>query len=208
MIFALPPPPGGCDCSGPRSSSTSKQTQCLALEDKEHGSHYSSVSFEGVLNGSGRKTAVFVARLLWFFSEVHRVVDHPEAAAQARGAKHFLLNRLEDRADGGLFWSVTSDGRPLEVDKHVYAQAIGIYALSAYGHAFADAEGAISSSLLFTLNQVTLGRTFRVLDFFAYHASIELCSYVPDWKKRRQGYFRGYILGRVRSQCQHFSCAV
>jgi mannose/cellobiose epimerase-like protein (N-acyl-D-glucosamine 2-epimerase family) len=103
MIFALPPPPGGCDCSGPRSSSTSKQTQCLALEDKEHGGHYSSVSFEGVLNGSGRKTAVFVARLLWFFSEVHRVVDHPEAAAQARGAKHFLLNRLEDRADGGLF---------------------------------------------------------------------------------------------------------
>jgi mannobiose 2-epimerase len=89
----------------------------LALEDKEHGIHYSSVSFEGVLNRSGRKTAVFVARLLWFFFEVHRVVDHPEAAAQARRAKHFLLNRLEDRAGGGLFWSVTSDGQPLEVDK-------------------------------------------------------------------------------------------
>jgi cellobiose epimerase len=120
------------------------------------------VSFEGVLNGSGRKTAVFVARLLWFFSEVHRVVDHPEAAAQARGAKHFLLNRLEDRADGGLFWSVTSDGRPLEVDKHVYAQAIGIYALSAYGYAFADAEAAEAALRIFRL---VVQHAFGAYDF-------------------------------------------
>ena len=134
----------------------------LALEDKQHGSHYASMSFDGVLNRSGRKSAVFVARLLWFLSDVYRVLGHPEAGDQAGRTKRFLLERLEDQAYGGLFWSVTPDGQPLEVEKHVYAQAFGIYALSAYARAFADAEAAAAALRIF---RVMVDRAFGTYGF-------------------------------------------
>ena len=123
----------------------------LALEDKENGGHYSSMNFDGAINRSERKSAVFVARLLWFLSEVHRVIGHPEAAAQAARTKRFLLDRLEDQVSGGLFWSVTPQGQTLETEKHVYAQAFGIYALSACARAFADAEAAAAAQRIFRL---------------------------------------------------------
>ena len=123
----------------------------LALEDKEHGGHYASVSFNGVLNRNGKKSAVFVARLVWFLSEVHRVIGHPEAADQAQHAIRFLLGRLEDQTYGGLLWSVTADGRRLEDAKHVYAQAFGIYALSAYARTFADEEAAAAALRIFRI---------------------------------------------------------
>jgi mannobiose 2-epimerase len=121
----------------------------LALEDKRHGGHFSSMDFNGFIDQGEKKSAVFVARLLFFLSEVHRVVGHPEAAAQAGRTKRFLLDRLEDHVHGGLFWSVTADGQPFEVTKHVYAQTFGIYGLAAYARAFADAEAAEAALRVF-----------------------------------------------------------
>jgi uncharacterized protein YyaL (SSP411 family) len=91
---------------------------------------------------------VFVARLL-FFSEVHRVIGHPEAAVHAARTKRFLLDRLEDHVHGGLFWSVTANGLPFEVEKYLYAQAFGIYGLSAYARAFGDTEAAEAALRIF-----------------------------------------------------------
>jgi cellobiose epimerase len=121
----------------------------LALEDKRHGGHFSSVGFNGDIDRHEKKTAVFVARLLFFFSEVYRVIGHPDAAVQAARTKRFLLDRLEDRVHGGLFWSVTANGLPFEVEKHLYAQAFGIYGLSAYARAFADTEAAEAALRIF-----------------------------------------------------------
>src|SRR6516164_204034 len=131
----------------------------LALEDKRHGGHFSSVNFNGDIDGHEKKTAVFVARLLFFFSEVHRVIGHPDAAVQAARTKRFLLDRLEDRIHGGLFWSVTANGFPYEVEKHLYAQAFGIYGLSAYARAFADAEAAEAALRIFrVITEKAFGR--------------------------------------------------
>jgi mannobiose 2-epimerase len=134
----------------------------LALEDKKHGSHFSSVDFNGDIDPNEKKSAVFVARLLFFFSEVHRVIGHPEAAVQAERTKRFLLDRLEDRVHGGLFWSVTANGLPFEVEKHLYAQAFGIYGLSAYARAFADSEAAEAALRIF---HVIAKRAFGVFGF-------------------------------------------
>jgi mannose/cellobiose epimerase-like protein (N-acyl-D-glucosamine 2-epimerase family) len=38
----------------------------LALEDKSQGGHFSSVDFNGEIDRHGKKSAVFVARLLFF----------------------------------------------------------------------------------------------------------------------------------------------
>jgi cellobiose epimerase len=134
----------------------------LSLEDEEYGSHYASMSYEGILNRSGRKSAVFVSRLLWFLSDVHRVLGHPEAADQAQRTKRFLLERLEDQVYGGLLWSVTRAGQPLVVEMHIYAQAFGIYALSAYARTFADADAAAAALRIF---RIIVDRAFGIYGF-------------------------------------------
>lgn len=74
--------------------------------------------------------------------------------------KRFLLDQLEDRVHGGLFWSVTANGLPFEVEKHLYAQAFGIYGLSAYSRAFAHAEAA-EAATDFSRRRGTAVRTRR-----------------------------------------------
>jgi len=123
----------------------------IALEDREHGGHYGLMSFDGLVNPSTPRGAVFTGRILWFLSEVYRVFGHPEAAAQARRTKRFLLDRFTDKIDGGLFWSVTAEGAPLDTDKVLWAQGYGIFGLAAYAKAFADHEAACAALKLFNL---------------------------------------------------------
>jgi cellobiose epimerase len=52
---------------------------------------------------------------------------------------------------------VTADGLPFEVEKHLYAQAFGIYGLSAYARAFADSEAAEAALRIF---RVIVERSF------------------------------------------------
>jgi mannobiose 2-epimerase len=42
------------------------------------------------------------------------------------------LKMFEDEKNGGVYWSVTFDGRPADTTKHTYCQAFAIYGLSAY----------------------------------------------------------------------------
>jgi len=123
----------------------------LALEDREHGGHYGLVSFDGLVNPISPKGAVFTGRVLWFLSEVYRIFGHPEAAAQARRTKRFLLDHFEDKINGGLFWSVAAEGAPLDTDKLLWGQGYGIFALASYAKAFADDEAASTALGLFNI---------------------------------------------------------
>jgi cellobiose epimerase len=138
----------------------------LTLEDKRHGGYFSSVDFDGEIDPQEKKTTVFVARLLFFFSEIHRVIGHPEAAIHAARTKRFLLDRLEDHVHGGLLWSVTAKGLPFEVEKHLYAQAFGIYGLSAYARAFADAEAAEAALRIFRVIAQRAFGSYGFSEFF------------------------------------------
>ena len=42
------------------------------------------------------------------------------------------LGLFEDREHGGVYWSVTFDGKPADTTKHTYCQAFAIYGLAAY----------------------------------------------------------------------------
>ena len=43
-----------------------------------------------------------------------------------------FLARFEDPDNGGMYWSVTYDGKPADTTKHTYCQAFAIYGLAAY----------------------------------------------------------------------------
>ncbi len=123
----------------------------LRLEDPVHGGHYGRVDLSGRIDRRAPKPAVYVARLLWTLSEVGRARSDEACLAQAARTKQFLLDRLRDPEHGGLFWSVTADGRPRSTDKHVYAQAFGIYGLSAHAVALGDAGSLAAARELFAL---------------------------------------------------------
>jgi mannobiose 2-epimerase len=123
----------------------------LALYDPQHGGHYGHVDLAGTINRTAPKTAIVVARLLWFLSTVGYVFGDGRCLEQAARTKAFLLNRVYDRARGGLFWAVTHDGRPADPTKHLYAQAFGIYSLSSHAATAGDAEALGAAKELFVL---------------------------------------------------------
>ena len=57
----------------------------LALEDKRHGSHFSSVDFNGDINPHEKKTAVFVARLLFFYPKSTALSATPRRQSRRHG---------------------------------------------------------------------------------------------------------------------------
>src|SRR5262249_7669083 len=61
------------------------------------------------------------------------------------------LDRLRDPADGAFFFSASREGRPLETDKHLYAQAFAIYGLSAHSRATGNAESLAAARRVFSL---------------------------------------------------------
>ncbi|MGN0983939.1 MAG: AGE family epimerase/isomerase, partial [Gemmiger sp.] len=84
------------------------------------------------LNKQAEKGCILNSRILWFFSEAALQTGDPACRAAAAHAFDFLMDHCVDGVNGGVYWSVTYDGRPLDTTKHTYNQAFAIYALSAY----------------------------------------------------------------------------
>ena len=58
----------------------------------------------------------------------------------AKHAYKFFKDYCIDYEYGGVYWSVTYDGRINDSTKHTYNQAFAIYALSSYYDAVKDKE--------------------------------------------------------------------
>ncbi|MBR6029246.1 MAG: AGE family epimerase/isomerase [Clostridia bacterium] len=71
------------------------------------------------------------SRILWVFSTAARALADEGLRAYADHAYAFLA-RFEDAENGGVYWSVSHDGRPVDTTKHTYCQAFAIYGLAAY----------------------------------------------------------------------------
>ena len=84
------------------------------------------------LNKKAEKGCILNSRILWFFSEAALETKDPACRKAADHAFEFLMNHCVDELNGGVYWSVTCDGKPLDTTKHTYNQAFAIYALSSY----------------------------------------------------------------------------
>jgi mannobiose 2-epimerase len=129
----------------------------LRLEDPLHGGHYAWMDPAGRVDRSAPKSTVFVSRLLWTLSAAAGALERDVCLAQAAHTRRFLLDRLCDPKDGAFFWSASREGRPLETDKHLYAQAFAIYALSAHARATGDEESLAAAMNLFGLIEARAG---------------------------------------------------
>ena len=103
----------------------------MNLKDAEYGGFYGFMDNHLILNRTADKGCILNSRILWAFSEAARLLDEKKYAPFAKQAYRFL-ERFTDPNNGGVYWSVTYDGKPADTTKHTYCQAFAIYGLAAY----------------------------------------------------------------------------
>lgn len=119
--------------------------------DNEHGGFYGYVGNNGIVDPLGPKGVILHSRILWTFSEAYRRMKNPEYLAAADHVYSFLVNQAMDKEYGGLYWMLDGEGKPLELFKHSYNQAFGVYAFSNYFLATGNKESLDLAMGLFTL---------------------------------------------------------
>ena len=114
------------------------------------GGFYGRMDGEGKLYEDSPKGAILNSRILWTFASAYRIAtaektrglftdaqrqQYLDAATRAR---NYILDRFYDPIYGGLFWSVSANGEPLDTKKQFYAIGFGIYGLSEFYRATGD----------------------------------------------------------------------
>lgn len=94
---------------------------------------------------------IMVARLLWTYSRAYHTYRDASYRELAEHARRVLVERFEDRARGGYYWTLETDGAPRETNKQCYGQAFCIYAFSEHFLATGEADSLRRANELFAL---------------------------------------------------------
>jgi cellobiose epimerase len=108
------------------------------LKDESYGGFYGEMDYDLNLYQKADKGCILNSRILWFFSNAYMTIHEEECLSDAKHAYEFLTNAFYDKENGGVYWSVTYDGKPKDDSKHTYNQAFAIYALASYYGASGD----------------------------------------------------------------------
>lgn len=122
----------------------------IRLADEENGGYYGYVDKELVVDRQAHKGCILNSRTLWSFATAARVMDDPSYLPYAKRAYDFMA-KFEDQENGGVYWSVTAEGKPLDLTKHTYCQAFAIYGLAAYARATGLTEPLDKAMKLFRI---------------------------------------------------------
>ncbi len=81
---------------------------------------------------------VLCARILWTYAAAARLDPKPLWLETGRKALAQLTGPFWDTSNGGVFWSIDADGKPMSDRKQVYAEAFTIYGLAEWYLATGD----------------------------------------------------------------------
>ena len=119
------------------------------LSDEEHGGYYGYMDHELRIDKKAVKGCILNSRILWFFSNAYLLFQDEMLLEDAKHAFCFLKKAFWDADEGGVYWSVTYEGKPQEDMKHTYNQAFAIYALSSFYAASGEKEALTMALELF-----------------------------------------------------------
>ena len=102
------------------------------MRDAENGGFYGYMDTKGRVDKKAEKGCILNSRILWFFSSACTLLGDKSLRPYMDQAYTFLKESFLDKENGGLYWSVTYDGKPADDTKHTYNQAFAIYGLCAY----------------------------------------------------------------------------
>jgi len=100
--------------------------------EKDGDGFYGVVDDKNVADNRAPKSVVINSRILWTFSAAHQMFPNPAYPVIAKRAYDYIRKYFIDKDYGGVYWSVTSDGKPLQTKKQLYGHAFAIYGLSEY----------------------------------------------------------------------------
>lgn len=143
------------------------------MTDLENDGFYGQIDGNDYLFAEAPKGGILNARILWAFSAAYRSLKNPLYLETATRAKEYIFNHFFDSTDGGTYWSLSYDGKPLDTKKQIYSQAFFIYALSEYHLATGDStcrDEAIS--------------LFRLIEKYSFDAALNgyFEAYSHEWK--------------------------
>jgi mannobiose 2-epimerase len=108
--------------------------------DETGGGFIGKISHDNQKHTDAPKGSVLNSRILWSFSSAYNLTKNASYLPIAKRAYRYLLNNFIDKEFGGVYWSVSSAGEPLDTKKQIYALSFAVYGLSEYYKASADAE--------------------------------------------------------------------
>lgn len=100
--------------------------------DKDKGGFYGLVNDKNVPDDNAPRAIVINSRILWTFAAAHQLFPDPRYPVIAKRAFDYIKKYFIDDTYGGVYWSVASDGSPLQTKKQLYGHAFAIYGLSEY----------------------------------------------------------------------------
>ncbi len=110
------------------------------MQDKERGGWYGRMTGRGELVKDAPRGAILYSRLLWTFSASYRILHNEEYLVAATMTKAYIEQFFIDKELGGVYWSVTAEGKPLDRKKQSYAIGFALYGFSEYARATGDKE--------------------------------------------------------------------
>ena len=120
----------------------------LSLKDPQ-GGFFGEAGADGTLHPDAARGAILNARLVWTFSAAYNALGRDECLGAARWAYEYFTARFIDSEYGGVYWSVSADGAPLDTKKQLYSQGFAIYGLAEYYRASGDRNALDAACALF-----------------------------------------------------------
>lgn len=102
-----------------------------ALERNGDG-FYGVVNDKNIADEKAPKAIVINARILWTFAAAHQLFPNKQYPVIAKRAFEYIKKYFVDEQYGGVYWSVASDGSPLQTKKQLYGHSFAIYGLAEY----------------------------------------------------------------------------
>lgn len=143
------------------------------LRDDQHGGYYGYMDFDLQLDKKYEKGCILNSRILWFFSNAYLTLGEKDLLDEADHAYLFMKDYCRDLKNGGVFWSVTYDGKVADSTKHTYNQAFAIYALSSYYAASGNEKALEFAKDLFVIIETTCRDTYGYLESFTIDWQLE-----------------------------------
>jgi mannobiose 2-epimerase len=100
--------------------------------DNENGGFVGKILNNGEIIKDSPKSAVLNTRILWTYSAIYKKFREKRYLELAKRAYDYLVSAFRDEEKGGIFWLLDYQGKPIDTEKQIYAQAFCIYALSEY----------------------------------------------------------------------------